>query len=35
MSNPCAIKLKKTEVLEKHLETEKSNINKLEENNLN
>jgi hypothetical protein len=31
MSNPWAIKLKKTGFLEKHLETEKSNINQLEE----
>jgi len=34
MSNPWVIKLKKTGFLEKHLETEKSNINKLEEKQL-
>lgn len=34
MSNPWAIKLKKTGFLEKHLETEKTNINELEEKQL-
>ena len=34
MSNPWAIKLKKTGFLEKHLETEKSKINELEERQL-
>ena len=31
MSNPWAIKLKKTGFIEKHLESEKSSINELEE----
>jgi hypothetical protein len=31
MSNPWVIKLKKTGFLEKHLESEQSNINELEE----
>jgi len=34
MSNPWTIKLKKTGFLEKHLETEKSKINELEERQL-
>jgi hypothetical protein len=34
MSNPWAIKLKKTGFLEKHLETEKSKIIELEERQL-
>lgn len=34
MRNPWAIKLKKTGFLEKHLETEKTNINELEEKQL-
>lgn len=34
MSNHLAIKLKKTGFLEKYLETEKSNINQLEEKQL-
>ena len=34
MSNPWAIKLKKTGFLEKHLETEKSSITQLEEKQL-
>jgi len=34
MSNPWVIKLKKTGFLEKHLETEKSKINELEDRQL-